>query len=335
MAAAFGEKLKSIYARWAVFIDMAGRFLAAAASFLWIRYAVGSEGLFSSVPVLLLAALVTSMIGNGASAVFAFFLTVIQALSVSPETGALTAAVLILLYILFLRFVPEDSVSALLMPPAMFFGLPVIVPLILGLKRRPVSVLGAASGVVWFYLCAAVREAAPGLSKLEASDYTGRLGVLRDSLLLPEIFVCVTAAAGTVLIVSIIRRLEISCGFSLAIIAGGVVWMLIILLGNSLAGSRFDPASMAVGTAASVIVTLILQLLFLPLDYRRSRQLRFEDDDYYYYVTAVPKIMTELDDAEDLEFPDFEQFPAAGAALKPEIDHDELERRLENSLEDL
>ena len=335
-AAAFGEKLKSIYARWAVYIDLAGRFLAAAVSFLWIRHAIGSGGVFSSVPVLLLAALVTSMIGNGASVLGAFLLTVWQAFCVSPETGALAAAILLLLYIFFLRFVPEDSVSSLLMPPSMHFGFPVIVPVILGLKRRPASVLGAVVGVVWFYLCAAIRTASPLLAELEPSDYTARLQVLKDALLLPEIFVCVIAAAGTVLIVYTIRRLEISYGFGIAIISGGVVWMIIILLGNMMTGTGFDMVSMAVGTAASVIAALILQLLFLSLDYKRSRKLRFEDDEYYYYVTAVPKILAEVDDTDDLEFPDFEQFPPAGSAsVKPEIDHDELERRLENSLEDL
>ena len=33
-----------------------------------------------------------------------------------------------------------------------------------------------------------------------------------------------------------------------------------------------------------------MQFFRLTLDYHGTRKLQFEDDEYYYYVTAVPKI---------------------------------------------
>ena len=45
-----------------------------------------------------------------------------------------------------------------------------------------------------------------------------------------------------------------------------------------------------------IITTLIVQFLFFNLDYSRTERLQFEDDDYYYYVKAVPKsLVTEKD----------------------------------------
>jgi hypothetical protein len=39
-----------------------------------------------------------------------------------------------------------------------------------------------------------------------------------------------------------------------------------------------------------VIIGLILELFFFSVDYAKSENLQYEDDEYYYYVKAVPKI---------------------------------------------
>ena len=40
----------------------------------------------------------------------------------------------------------------------------------------------------------------------------------------------------------------------------------------------------------AVIASLIYQLFVFSVDYSRTEYTQFEDDDYYYYVKAVPKI---------------------------------------------
>ena len=44
------------------------------------------------------------------------------------------------------------------------------------------------------------------------------------------------------------------------------------------------------GSIAAIAVGLILELFFFTVDYARSENLQYEDDEYYYYVKAVPKI---------------------------------------------
>lgn len=38
------------------------------------------------------------------------------------------------------------------------------------------------------------------------------------------------------------------------------------------------------------MLALVLQLTVFSLDYSRTEYVQFEDDEYYYYVKAVPKI---------------------------------------------
>ena len=48
---------------------------------------------------------------------------------------------------------------------------------------------------------------------------------------------------------------------------------------------------MIIGSVISGVIAMIIQFLFFNLDYSRTERLQFEDDDYYYYVKAVPKKM--------------------------------------------
>ena len=45
-----------------------------------------------------------------------------------------------------------------------------------------------------------------------------------------------------------------------------------------------------VGNLVSAGLALLLQLAVFSLDYSRTEYVQFEDDEYYYYVKAVPKI---------------------------------------------
>ena len=44
------------------------------------------------------------------------------------------------------------------------------------------------------------------------------------------------------------------------------------------------------GNVAAIVIGLVLEFLFFSVDYSRSESMQFEDDEYYYYVKAVPKI---------------------------------------------
>ena len=46
---------------------------------------------------------------------------------------------------------------------------------------------------------------------------------------------------------------------------------------------------MIVGSIVAVIVAFIVKFFVFAVDYTRTERLQYEDDEYYYYVKAVPK----------------------------------------------
>ncbi len=352
LTAAFGEKLKSIYARWAAYIDAAARFLAALFFFFSVYRATGFWGMITP-PVLIVAAVITACAGTVTVCVTGCALIIAEAFFLSPFAGAFAACELLLLYILFLRLVPEDLAAFLLMAPAFSVGAPAVVPTVCGLRRGCASAFAAASGTAVYYLLKAFDQAVPEIQEAGKNDYAAVLRALSEHALGQEAFAACLITAAAVCGVYILRRCRFRYSFEIAAAAGGAIWFLLFAAAGRMFGVAFDLPRTAVGGAVSSVAGLLIQLLFLRIDYSRTRSLRFEDDDYYYYVKAVPKMTAFSGNLPQAEFPVFDEINEEGGKgglgsggnaegagtghtpVHPEINQAELEKRLEDSLRNL
>ena len=54
--------------------------------------------------------------------------------------------------------------------------------------------------------------------------------------------------------------------------------------------TAFEIISIFIGILA-LLIAFVIQFFCFHLDYSRTERLQFEDDEYYYYVKAIPKVM--------------------------------------------
>ena len=87
-----------------------------------------------------------------------------------------------------------------------------------------------------------------------------------------------------------IKRASINNSWTIAILVGGIVDFVIILVGNIVFGTGSSVVWIIVGTVISMLLAYVLQFFVFSVDYSRIEHTQFEDDEYYYYVKAVPKI---------------------------------------------
>ena len=87
-----------------------------------------------------------------------------------------------------------------------------------------------------------------------------------------------------------VRRLKIDNAWTYAIAAGIVVQFIVLLAGILVTGAKINLILMIVGTVLGGVVGYLCQILFFSVDYSRTEYVQYEDDEYYYYVKAVPKI---------------------------------------------
>ncbi|MFR8755782.1 MAG: hypothetical protein ACLVG5_03065 [Clostridium sp.] len=93
-----------------------------------------------------------------------------------------------------------------------------------------------------------------------------------------------------ILVVYLIRRLSIDYAWLAAIVTGSVAELVVIFIGDFVFGVPAAPLEMVVGMLVSAALAALYNFFIFSVDYSRTEYVQFEDDDYYYYVKAVPKM---------------------------------------------
>ena len=77
------------------------------------------------------------------------------------------------------------------------------------------------------------------------------------------------------------------CGASAA---GAAVTVVVSAAGNIVLSTNISYIEIILSAVLGAVTGLVLELLFFSVDYSRTENIQFEDDEYYYYVKAVPKV---------------------------------------------
>ena len=110
------------------------------------------------------------------------------------------------------------------------------------------------------------------------------------------LYTLLTAFVLTFVCVYLIRRIKMQYASQIAILVGAILILSVLLVGNILLELDVNLLEVVISIVISVAIAYIVQFFHLTLDYQGTRKLQFEDDEYYYYVTAVPKFKVSVVD---------------------------------------
>ena len=91
-------------------------------------------------------------------------------------------------------------------------------------------------------------------------------------------------------VVYIIRRLKIDYAWGYAIGIGSVLQFIILVVCEIVFKTEFNIVLIVIGVILGALAGYICNVMFFAVDFRRTEYVQYEDDEYYYYVKAVPKI---------------------------------------------
>ncbi len=198
---------------------------------------------------------------------------------------------LLLLFLLYLRFSPKDTLVVLLLPLCFLMRIPYVIPISMGLIGTPASAVSVACGVIVYYMIHYVTQNATVIAAMADEETASKFKFIIDGLLNNrEMVVTIAAFALTVIIVYLLRRMSVDYAWTIAMTAGAVVNIMVLLVGDLIFDINQSLISVILGTVISFLLTLILQFFVFYVDYSRTEKVQFEDDEYYYYVKAVPKV---------------------------------------------
>jgi hypothetical protein len=134
-------------------------------------------------------------------------------------------------------------------------------------------------------------DSATAISSMETEDMAAKFRFVIDGLINnKEMILMIVAFSVTIILVYFIKRLAIDYAWTIAIAAGALADMMILLVGDLVFDTNGSIAMLIVGTIVSVLAAKVVEFFVFSVDYSRTEKVQFEDDEYYYYVKAIPKI---------------------------------------------
>ena len=170
------------------------------------------------------------------------------------------------------------------------------------------SAAGMAAGTVFYYTLLTIGKlggASVDLAMAKqstAEKILAELQTMIDTLLgEQEMILMLVVLLAVFAVVFLARRMAMKHAWKVAIAAGTVIYLVLMMAGYMMLHLEIGILWILIGTLISAAVAFLLEQLFFNLDYRKIENLQFEDNDYYYYVEAVPKRYRNDEDSQEME----------------------------------
>lgn len=285
------QTLMTIYGKYEVYITPLLKFLLALISLLLINSHLGYMDSIDKFTVVLIVALMCSFMPMNFIVIMAALFTLLHLYSFSLECAVVVGAGFLLIFLLYLRFSPKDTLVVLLLPICFLLKIPYVIPLAMGLIGTPASAVAVGCGVIAYYMIHYVAQNVSVIAAMADEETAAKFKFIIDGLIgNKEMIVTIVAFAITVILVYIIRRMSVDYAWTIAMAAGAVVNIMVLLVGDLMFDTNVALLGVILGTIVSLLLVVILQFFVFNVDYSRTEKVQFEDDEYYYYVKAVPKI---------------------------------------------
>ena len=283
------QKIKNLYGKYEIYILPVFKFVLALLYFIWINENMGYMSQLDNLFIVLILALICSILPSGVTIFAGFVLMVGHAYALGIEVAAVMLVLILFMLILFLRFSTGSNIVLVFTPLSFSFGAPVLLPIGSGLLSGPASTLPAGCGVIIYYFIRFLRAQSAYLSNPDVL-VTEKLKLLADGLVQNwGMWINIVAFIAVILIVNLIRTRSFDYAWRIAIVVGGVAYVLVIFAAGFFMDVVIDMVPMIIYTVISVLVGIVLEFFVFGGDYTRTERLEYEDDEYYYYVKAVPK----------------------------------------------
>lgn len=285
------EKLKLIYSKNEVFIVPVIKFLLAFIALTMVNGQLGYMSRIDNLAIVLIVSLLCSFLPNGCIILFAALFSLLHLYALSMEIAIVAFCVYLVMFLLFFRFSPKDSLAVLLTPMLFALKIPYVMPIAAGLLGTPASAVSVGCGTVVYFFLNNIAAKSSAINTMGAEEATAKLKMAIDGLINnKEMIVVVAAFAVTVIVVYLIRRMSVDYAWTVAMTAGAITDLVILLVGDLLYDTNMSVFGAILGSIAAIAVAKILEFFRFCVDYSRTEKVQFEDDEYYYYVKAIPKM---------------------------------------------
>lgn len=281
------EHVKKMYQKYSFLFNPLFRFFIGFITFFSIDQVVGYNPELHHIYIEVLLGLVGMILPLEALIFIAAVFIVVHIFYASRVLALSLAIIFFILYLLYVEFVPKHGYIIMMVPIAFALHIPYGIPVLIGLLYAPISLLPMSIGVGIYYMLQTLTSVVAS-----ATDDTMNLfQVLIDQLASDsEMYVTIGIFVIVSVIVYVIRNMKRDYSFELAVLIGIFINTILMLIANYLLAININIFQFLLGTIVSGLLVWLIQLFRITLNYASVEYLQFEDEEYYYYVRAVPKM---------------------------------------------
>lgn len=256
-------------------------------SLLIMNQQFGYATVLKSTWIVLAISVLCSFIPMNAIALVLTICLLIHMAYLSLSVALVVGVILVLAYI-FARVYQAKQMYHLVGIPLFYqIHAPFILPVEAALLGGSAEITVVISGSVLSFFLRQVRDDATALM----DGTMNVLDIIQGEVLANQIFYVYMIAMITMfLVISQICIHAIRYAWILSVVYGILIEFVIMLAGYLLLGARDRIPTLILSNLIALAVGIVTNYLFQDVDYSRIEKLQFEDDDYNYYVTAIPKI---------------------------------------------
>ncbi len=287
----FRERLKNFYQRYDIYVTPVVKFIFALVSFIAINSQIGYDSRVKSIPVVLGMSLLSAFTPSAVLVLLAALVAVVHIYFVSPIISIMVILLLMIIYFLFARFTPRLGYVLLAIPILYFLKIPYVIPLLLGIISTPIAIIPTACGVVVYYVIQIIKTAITVQVNTSVDDILQLYTYIIDELIgNTQMIMTIVIFALILMVVYYVRKMKFDYSFEISIAAGALTSVLGFLVSDLILDKSDEILAMILGTILSAGIVFVINFFKLTLDYSGVELVQFEDDVYYYYVKAIPKI---------------------------------------------
>ena len=289
------EIILKAYQKVRFIVNPVVKFLFSLLVFSYINQEIGFDPRFTKISVVLALALISAITPAGVLVLLTMALIVLHIYTACNFLAILLLMIFIIMYVALLRFSPKQIIAVVAIPMLAKYNLHYCVPILMGSISSPVGILPTIGGVALYHILDIVKEPAAREVEYKMEEVVELFTEVFDKIMADKPMIIMMVVFSIVIaVVWFIRRFSFDYAFEISLGAG----VMVNILGFLIADLKYD-VTVSIGTLiimslVSGVIAMLCDYMKRVLDYTAVERVQFEDDDYYYYVKAVPKVNISL-----------------------------------------
>lgn len=288
----FRDRILEIYAGLEKYITPVVKFIFVLATILFINNTLGQMEKLTNIVIVLAASLICAFLPLSVAVVICAGFILLHIYSVSIQVVVVVGLIFVLMFALYFRFTPKEALLVMLTPLFLAMKIPYALALAAGFVCGPLAFISIGCGSVVYYIITYVGDNAAKLGGKFSVDsaLSGFKTVIDNVLNNDTMIVMVITLSIIAVLANVIKRLSFDYSWYVALGISAVTGLIVVIIGSSALDADISIVGSIVSMLISVILVFVMQLFVHNVDYSRAEYVQFEDDEYVYYVKAIPRL---------------------------------------------